>query len=95
MPFELVVREGMILDLHGHPLDRWIEGRSLRHGPREHDAAPFEPEIIMERGRAVLLYDERQSSRTRSALRCHLAFGLRGDVEATLPSVFAERRASS
>ena len=60
---ELGVLDRVVLDLHREPLDRRIERRTLRHRPREQHALPLEPEVVVERGRAVLLDDERERLR--------------------------------
>ena len=55
---ELVVVHRMRLGLHGEPLDGGIERRPLGDRPGEHHPAVLQAEVVVERGRAVLLDDE-------------------------------------
>jgi len=56
--FEGVVRERVVLDLHGEALRARIERRALRHGPRAHRAADLQAKVEVTRRRGVLLDDE-------------------------------------
>ncbi len=76
--FEIAVVERMILHLDGQPLVARIERRTLGHRPGLEDAVEFEPEIVMQSRRRMLLDHE------AAALRwCDLgvAAWLRGFLE--------------
>ena len=46
----------MVFDLHGETLFRWVEARTLRHGPAPHYAIHFQSKIVMKIARIVLLH---------------------------------------
>src|ERR1700759_4061 len=54
---EAVVLDRMILDLHGKPLFAGIEAWSAGAGPALHNAIEFQPQIVMQPSRRVLLND--------------------------------------
>src|SRR5258708_4195739 len=68
--FEFRVFDGMILGRHGQALYRGICLRLLRYRPALQHAVHLEAEIVMQRGRGVLLHDEAKlvpRSRDRTA----------------------------
>ena len=56
--FEIAVIERMVLDLDRQPLVVRIERGTARHRPGFEDAVEFQPEIVMQPGRVVLLDHE-------------------------------------
>ena len=73
-PLERAVLERVILDVHRQPLDRRIERRALRHGPREQDAVVLEAEVVVQVAGEVLLDAEEQRCFFRFApAPCHAA----------------------
>ena len=48
----------MIFDLDGKPFVGRVQRRSLRNGPRFHDPAGLEPEVVVQARRVVLLNHE-------------------------------------
>ena len=58
LAFEFEVIERMVLDLDREPLLGRIGRRAFRDGPGLQDAVDLEPEVIVQRGRVVLLDDE-------------------------------------
>src|SRR5262249_36441242 len=87
---EIVVLDGVIFNLHRQPLDGRVVAWPFRHRPGKHYPFPFKAEVIVERGGAMFLDDERQS-RLRSTGGTLFAFRLRGDIEAALLAVLVER----
>lgn len=59
-PFEGVVADGMIFDLHGQPFDLGVGGGAFGNGPAFHDAIQFESKIEVELCGVVFLNDESQ-----------------------------------
>ena len=55
---EVRVLDRMVLDVHGEPLLGRVERGALRHRPGEQHAAPFEPQVVVEPARGVLLHHE-------------------------------------
>src|SRR5690606_2725866 len=55
---EGVVIHRMVFDMHRHAFDRWIQAWALRYCPAFHRAVNFEPEVIVQSARPVLLYDK-------------------------------------
>src|SRR5678809_542578 len=84
----------MVLDLHREGLDLRVVGRPLRYRPRQHDALPLEPEVVVESGGPVLLDDVLEPLRParRGLLRPRR---LRRHAEAALLPIFLERHAGS
>src|SRR5690606_20266173 len=60
LALEAVVADGMVLDMDGQGLHRRVERWPLGHGPAEHHAIEFEPEVVMQVRGPVLLDDELQ-----------------------------------
>src|SRR5690606_26860889 len=56
-PFEIVVGDGVVLDVDGHPLYRRVETGPLGHGPALHRALYLQTEVVMEPPGPVLLHD--------------------------------------
>ena len=54
---ERVVFDGVILDVDGEPLVVGIEARAARDGPALHDAVEFQPQVVVQPGRVMLLDD--------------------------------------
>src|ERR1043166_398645 len=79
----------MILDLHGQPLHLRVVRRPLRHRPGEHDALPFEAEVVME-GRSAMLLDDEGELFGATARADLLPFRLRRHVEAALLPVLSK-----
>jgi len=48
----------MVLDRHRQPLVLGIRRGALRHRPRLQDVADLQAEVVVQRGRGVLLHDE-------------------------------------
>src|SRR5580693_3540216 len=71
--FERTIVERMVLDLDREPLLAGDEARAAGHRPALQDAVQFEPEIVMEPPRIVLLHDEAVA-----------ALGLPGDLRPRL-----------
>ena len=81
----------VVLDVGGHAFDGRIDRRSLRNGPRKEHAGPFEPEVVVEGRRPVLLDDVGESPARRAALRGSLrSCGLLRHAEAALSAIFLE-----
>src|SRR5882757_4190857 len=85
--FEIAVVERMILDLDRQPLVVRIERGAARHRPGLEDAVEFEPEIVMQPGRIVLLDHEAPQLRRRNL---DLARRLAGLLEIALLAVDGE-----
>ena len=84
--FEAGIRQRVILDVDRHALFLRIEARALGHGPAHQRAVEFEPEVVVQPARPVLLHHEGQAIGSRNA-----AFGrLRRDLEITLGAVAAQ-----
>ena len=84
---ELVVLDRVVLDLHRQALDGRVERGPLRDRPRQHHAVPLEPEVVVERGRAVLLDHEGE---LLDAAARRLSLGLRRHAEAALLPILLE-----
>jgi hypothetical protein len=89
----------MVLDRHREAFDGGIERRTLGNRPRQQNAVPLEPEVVVEVRGAVFLDDEaeracRPSRRDRffrrARRRPHLSGGLGCTIEAALLSVDVE-----
>ena len=52
------VLQRVVLDVNGHPPFQRLERRPSRHRPRDEDAVDLEPEVVVQRGRAVALHHE-------------------------------------
>src|SRR6266702_886343 len=85
--FEIAIVERMVLDLDRQPLVAWIERRPLRHRPGLEDAVEFEPEIVMQTGRIMLLDDKAPLLRRRHP---SFAGGLRRLFEIAFLSIGGE-----
>ena len=85
---ELVVVHRVGLGLHREPLHGGVGRRALRDRPREHHPAVLQPEVVVERGRAVLLDDELEGPPRLPRPRGPLGLGC--DVEVALPVVLGE-----
>jgi hypothetical protein len=55
----------MVFRLHGKAFFAWIEGRPSRNRPRFQDSIAFEPEVVMQPPRGMLLDDEEERPRAR------------------------------
>jgi hypothetical protein len=77
----------VILDVHRQAALFGIEGRPFGDRPRCENAARFEPEIVVQPARAVLLDDEAQFAR----LLARRTLGLGGIGEVPLADVLGER----
>ena len=55
--FETAIFDGVILHLHGQPLDGGIERGPFGHGPGEQDTIPFQAKIVMQL-RSLMLLDD-------------------------------------
>ena len=62
LPFEAVVRDGMVFNLHCHALVRRVEARTLGHSPAFHGAVELEAQVIVQARRPMLLDDELQTA---------------------------------
>src|SRR4030095_2297103 len=65
----------VILDLHGHALDGWIEAGAFGYGPALHDPVELQPEVEVQACGAMLLNHERQIALAGAPL--HLTARLR------------------
>ena len=77
--FEVAVIERMVLGLHRKPLFARHEARAPRDRPALQHAVEFEPEIVVQTRRCVLLHDERKPAALGFA-----AARLRRDAEVAL-----------
>src|SRR4029077_3436197 len=85
--FEIVVFDRVILDVHGEAFFARHQARPARHRPALHHAVEFEPQIVMQPCRRVLLDHEGIAAALDLA-----AARLRGDAELALLAIFLERR---
>jgi hypothetical protein len=60
--FEVGIRDRMVFDVHRHALHAGIEARALGHSPALERAVEFEPEVVMQLARMVLLHHEGMSA---------------------------------
>ena len=67
--FKIAVIEWVVFDFHGESLVARIKRRAFGYSPGFEHASQFEPQVVMQTPRRVLLYDEAQSVRTRRRLR--------------------------
>src|SRR5262249_50709436 len=87
------VLDRMVFDRHRETLGGRVERRTFRHGPRKQHAVVFEPEIVMEMARKMLLHTEEERARA-FLFPCMLfgelgvACGLRRFFEVALLTVF-------
>src|SRR6185369_6977796 len=81
-PFEGVVFDRVVLDLHRKPLLARDEARATRDRPTLHDAVEFEPKIVVQPARSVLLDHKAIALATRRA-----ASRLGGHVELAFAAV--------
>ncbi len=79
---EFVVVDRVVLDLHGEPLVARHQARTARHRPAFHDAVKFEPQVVVQTARRVLLDDEGVAFAARD-----LALRLGGDAELAFGAV--------
>ena len=85
VPSKRVVFDGVILDMDGEPLVVGIEARAARDRPALHDAVEFEPQVVVQPGRVMLLDDIAVAARARLA-----AARLGGNIELALFAVSFE-----
>src|SRR5258707_9811294 len=79
----------MVLDMDRQPLLTGIEARPLRDRPALQNAIEFEPEIVVQPPRGVLLHDK--GERRGNGFRTYLPRRLRRSVEVAFAVVFFER----
>ncbi|MCY1516203.1 hypothetical protein D9M68_508230 [compost metagenome] len=81
LAFEIRIVERMVFDMDGHALFGRVVAGPLGHGPAQQHAVQFEPEIVVQAPRPMLLHHETQRLRLPPA---PCAGGLGGDVEIPL-----------
>ncbi len=64
---EVAVLDGVVLDVHGEPPDLGVEARPLGHGPADEDAVEFEPQVVVQAARGVLLDAEQAAGQALRA----------------------------
>src|SRR6202011_4603490 len=85
--FEIAVVERMVLDLDREPLVMRVERRSSRDGPGFENTVEFEPQIVVQ-PRRVMLLDDEAALLGRGDL--DVAGGLRGLFEISLLAIGGE-----
>ena len=93
LAFEIVVFDRMILNLDRKPLLAGNETRAAGHRPALHYPVEFEPQIVMEPPRRMLLDDEGERG-AGLLMRGRDARRLRRFAEIPFASVFFERHAA-
>ena len=58
--FEILIVKGMVFYHHGQSFVRGVQGRAFWDGPAFQHAFHFQPEVIMQAGGVMFLYDEQQ-----------------------------------
>src|SRR5580700_2162276 len=56
--FESSIIQGMILNSHGQPFDRWIKRGSFGNCPRQQHSLPFETKVVVQVTGLMLLNNE-------------------------------------
>ena len=79
-PLEGGVLDRVVLHVHRQPAHRRVERGSLGHRPRDQHAVHLEPEVVVQRSRAVALDDERQAVGSWGRVRHTLGLARRPEV---------------
>ena len=91
---ELAVLDRVILDVHRQPLVGGVDGRALRHRPRQQHAVVLDAEVVVQRGGQVLLDAEEARLAALGLPRPDhgvVAGGLRRAAEVALLAIRLER----